>query len=309
MLLPPYLCGDILRPLKEENMNFTFYKINSDLSIDISDIERKITRKTKVLLIIHYFGYPQPIKEIRKLSQERSLYLVEDLAQSFLSKCDGHPLGWFGDLSFTSYRKFMPVLDGSLLLVNRQEIHAQINWRKTSLNHFLYSCLRYLAMEFKALYLNSHFVPKPLFLWLFAQAEEMLNRYPKPAEISSFSRNILNKSDFDSLILKRRGNFQYLLDRWHFSSVYPLFRELPEDVCPLGFPVIAEDREYVKRELIKRRIYPPVHWNLPPEVDKGEFSASWEISRHILTIPIDQRYGIGEMDYILRQMREIGETN
>lgn len=308
VLLPSYLCRDMLIPFKEEDINFRFYKINTDLSIDIPDIERKITRKTKTLLIIHYFGYPQPIKEIQKLSQERCLYLIEDVVQSFLSQYHGRPLGWFGDLAFTSYRKFTPVLDGSLLLVNKQEIDPQIKWRNPSLSHFLYICLRCLAMGLKTLYLDSYLVPKPLFLWLFARAEKVLNKYPKPAEMSSFSRNMLNKFDFDNLVVKRRENFQYLLDGWHFRSVQPLFRQLPEDICPLGFPVVAEDREYIKQELIKRQIYTPVHWNLPPEVDKDEFSISWEISRHILTIPTDQRYGINDMNYVLTQIREIGET-
>jgi dTDP-4-amino-4,6-dideoxygalactose transaminase len=305
VLLPSYLCGDMLSPFREEGINFKFYKINEDLSIDIGDLKKKITRETRTLLIIYYFGYPQPIKEIRKLSQEHSLYLVEDVVQSFLSKYDGQPLGSFGDLAFTSYRKFTPVLDGSLLFINNHELEPQLKWRNLSLHHFLYIWLRCLAMGLKTLYLNSYFVPKPLFLSLFTWSEEMLNRYPKPAEISCFSRNMLNKLDFDRLILKRRVNFQYLLDKWHFSSVRPLYRELPEDVCPLGFPVLAENREFVKQELIKRGIYTPVHWNLPTEVDKGEFSNSWNISHHILTIPIDQRYSIDDMNYILRQMQEI----
>jgi dTDP-4-amino-4,6-dideoxygalactose transaminase len=305
LLLPSYLCGDILRPLKEEDLNFKFYKINRNLTIDIGDIEKKITRKTRTLLIIHYFGYPQPIKEIQKLARERSLYLIEDVVQSFLSKYDGQALGTFGDFAFTSYRKSTPVLDGSLLVVNNHEIDLKVNWRKPSLRRFLYIWLRCLAMGLKTLYLNSHFVPKPLFLSLFSWSDEILNGCPKPAKISRFSRNILNKFDFDSLILKRRGNFQYLLDRWRFSSIHPLYRELPEKVCPLGFPVLAENREFVKQELIKRGIYTPVHWNLPSEVNKDEFSNSWDVSRHILTIPIDQRYGIDDMNYILRQIQEI----
>ena len=133
----------------------------------------------------------------------------------------------------------------------------------------------------------------------------MLNKYPKPAKISVLSKSLLYKFDFDEIVSRRRRNFQYLLDNWHFKIIQPLFHSLPPDVCPLGFPVIVKDRDYIKQELIKRRIYSPIHWNLPPDIDKEEFKGSWEISRHILTIPVDQRYGLSEMDYILEQIQEI----
>ena len=307
VLLPSYLCVDILTPFKEEGVNFTFYKVDGDLRVDIGDIEGKITRKTKALLIIHYFGYPQAIGEIQKLAEERSLYLIEDAVQSFLSKSNGRLLGQFGYIGFTSFRKFLPVLDGSLVLINREQMNNNFKciWAKASATHLLYLCLRYLGMSLKNLYLKIHLIPKPLFLWFFALSDRVLNKYPKPAKMSDLSKRFLSRLDFGDIITKRRTNFQYLLDNWHFDIIQPLFHELPTDVCPLGFPVLARDRDYIKQELVKRGIYPPIHWNLSSDIDKKEFKTSWEISQEILTIPIDQRYELDDMDYILRQIEEI----
>ncbi len=61
---------------------------------------------------------------------------------------------------------------------------------------------------------------------------------------------------------------------------------------------MAKDRDGLKKMLIKNRIYPPIHWKLPSEVDKEEFSASWQVSKHILTIPIDQRYKTEDMQFV-----------
>lgn len=304
VLLPSYLCPDILRPFREANMVVSFYRINRDLSIDLDDIERRIKKTTKALLIIHYFGYPQPIKEIQRLSCKHSLWWIEDSVQSMLSKYDGQSLGWFGDIGFTSFRKYLPVLDGSLLLINKERLSDNNpKWAGPSLSHLLYLCLRYWGMGLKSLYLKAYLAPKFLFLWLFAQAEGLLNKYPKPAKMSSLSQKLLNRFDFDEIISRRRKNFQYLLDNWSSQAIHPLFQGLPADVCPLGFPVFAENRDYVRQKLIKRRIYPPVHWELPLEIDKNEFGVSWEVSRHILTIPIDQRYGIDDMEYVIRQIK------
>ena len=308
VLLPAYLPEYILNPFTEEHVKFTFYKINKDLSVDIDDINKRITDKTKALLFIHYFGYPQPITELQKLCREYSLSLIEDAVQSFLTRYEGRFLGCFGDLSFTSFRKFLPVLDGSLLLVNNSSRSNNLRtckYRHLSLNYLYYIGLRYLAMNLKNLYLKTGLVPKPLFLRLFSSADGMLNKSTKPSSISHLSQCLLKRFDFDDIILKRRRNFQYLLDNWNSNLLQCYFTELPDNVCPLGFPVLAKNRDYVKHELIKRRIYPPVHWNLPSEINEEEFKASWEISRTILTIPIDQRYKIHDMDYILLQLREI----
>jgi len=306
VLLPSYLCGDILIPFEEEGVNFSFYKVNKDLRVDISDIEGRITKKTKAIMAIHYFGYPQRIEELRRLCEEQSLCLIEDTVQSFLSKYNGEFLGSVGDLAFTSFRKYLPVLDGSLVLINAEGINSNnLKWANPSLTHALYLCLRYLGMSSKNLHLKAHIVPEPLFLWLFAMADKALNKYPKPAKMSHSSTRLLCRLDFGDVITRRRANFQYLLDNWHFDMIQPLFHELPADVCPLGFPVLASDRDYVKQELVKRGVYPPIHWNLPSDIDKEEFKTSWEISREILTIPVDQRYEPKDMDYILWQIEGI----
>ncbi len=305
VLLPAYLGQEVLIPFQKEGVNFTFYKVNRKLVADIDDIKGKIRGNTKALLVIHYFGYRQPVEEIRKSFKEHSMYLIEDTAQSLLTKYNGQFLGRSGDLAFTSFRKFLPVLDGSLLMINREGLGNDSKWSTASLCHFFYLWFRYLGMNLKNLYLKTHLVPKPVFLYIFTTADKMLDKYPKPAKISSLSKRVLYKLDFDDIILKRRRNFQYLLDNWRSDIIQPVFRELPANVCPLGFPVFSKDRDYVKHNLIERKIYPPVHWNLPLDISKEEFGLSWDISRHILTIPIDQRYGLNEMDYVLKEIHEI----
>lgn len=305
VLLPSYLCKEILIPFKEENISFSFYKINLDLSVDIDDIKKRITKKHKALLIIHYFGFSQPIEEIQRLTREYSLCLIEDISHSFLSCYASKPSGSFGDVSFSSFRKLLPIFDGSLLCINKKEIDNSFGWKSHSLDWILYLYLRGLSMFLKYIYLKTHSIPKLLFLKLFFWADKILNAYPKPVKISCLSRSLLNKFDFDNIISRRRANFQYLLDNWQFTCINPLFNRLPFDICPFGFPVLTKNRDYIRQELIKRKIYLPIHWNLPPEVDRVEFNTSWEISRNILTIPIDQRYKTRDMDYLVKQIEEI----
>ena len=57
----------------------------------------------------------------------------------------------------------------------------------------------------------------------------------------------------------------------------------------IKFLIERSDESYVFR-LIKNKVYCPVHWILPEEIDKKEFKDSLNISERILTIPIDQKY-------------------
>jgi dTDP-4-amino-4,6-dideoxygalactose transaminase len=309
VLLPAYLYEGILSPFRERNIAIKFYKVNADLTMDVSDIESKISENTRILLIIHYFGFPQPVDKLRDLREANpSCSIVEDLVQSILSTRLDWTLGKLGDFSFDAYRKILPTLDGSLLLVNKPiECVDWRKWKNRQFEHFLLINSQYIAMNLKNLNLNTHLVPKTLHLRLFRYAERLLRNHPMLAEMSWMSKRLLDKFDFEEAIVKRRQNFQYLLNNWFSDSIVPLFQDLPDSVCPLGFPVLTKDRDHVRRELIDSKIYCPVHWELPCEIDSDEFATCWEISSRILMIPIDQRYGIGEMNYILNRMRTISQ--
>jgi len=307
VLLPAYVFQGLLDPFKESDMTIKFYKLNRDLTMDASDIRRKINENTKVLFIMHYFGFPQPVEQLKDLREAYpSCSVIEDIVQSFFTTCLDSSLGRFGDFSFNVYMKYVPTPDGSLLIINRPI--GDLDWRNWQFKRLMYTGSRYIAMNLKNLYLKGYPVPKNWFLSLFKYAARLMEEYPMFAEMSWISRRLLDKMDYDGIIVKRRDNFQYLLDNWDSASIIPLFPNLPSSVCPMGFVVLAEDRDYVRRELSKAKIYCPVHWRptsegdgnlLAREIDPEEFPVSWEISRKIMMIPIDQRYGKNEMDYIL----------
>ena len=301
VLLPSYLCKDILKPFKKEHINIKFYKVNPNLIVDLEDIKKKITGRTKALLIIHYFGFLQPNQqELREICDKSSLYLIEDNVQALLTK---KRLEDYSDFSFNSYRKFLAIPDGSLLLSKKD---FDKNWGETSLKHFFYIYLRYLATNFKSLYLKINLPPKFSFLRILKYSDSLLDGYPKPAKMSCLSKKILAKINFEQIIRKRRENFRYLLANLkNIRFIRPLFFELPDNVCPLGFPILVRDRELLKKKLIEKRIYPPIHWELSEDINKEEFQASWKFSQNILTIPIDQRYGKKEMDYIIKKIKSI----
>jgi dTDP-4-amino-4,6-dideoxygalactose transaminase len=296
VLLPSYLCKEVVKPFKDELLKVKFYEVDETLRADIDDLRSKVGKRTRALLFIHYFGFPQTAaRKIKSLCEGR-MFLIEDLVQSFLTRHQGKVLGSIGDATISSYRKWIPIPDGALLGINNTSFHVP-PVKRILPDKNLYVKNRLQGLELKGNCLKQPTFSKEAFRRLFLSADRLLNT--TPVGMSDHSRRMLSKFDFDAIISRRRANFRYLLNCLaDFKSVNPLYRKLPAGVCPLGFPILAKDRDGLKKMLIKNRIYPPIHWKLPSDVDKEEFSGSWQISNHILTIPIDQRYKTEDMQFV-----------
>ena len=101
-----------------------FVDINSeDLNIDISQIEKKINKKTKAIVIINYAGGSCDIDKVIKLKKKYNLYLIEDTAQSIFSKYKNKYLGTFGDLATMSFHQTKNIHcgEGGALFINNKK--------------------------------------------------------------------------------------------------------------------------------------------------------------------------------------------
>ncbi len=72
-------------------------------NIDIEQIEKKITDKTKAILVVHLYGQAANMDPIMRLAHKYGLKVVEDCAQSHGACCDGKMTGSFGDVGCFSF--------------------------------------------------------------------------------------------------------------------------------------------------------------------------------------------------------------
>jgi len=70
-----------------------------DYNISIKDLERKISNKTKAVIVVHLHGTPAKMDEILKICKKHNLKLVEDVAQAPGATYKGKAVGTFGDVS------------------------------------------------------------------------------------------------------------------------------------------------------------------------------------------------------------------
>lgn len=74
-----------------------------NFTMSAEDLQRKITPRSKVLVIQHTFGHAAHLKSIIHIAREHGLFVIEDCAHSIGSTHEGKNLGTFGDASFFSF--------------------------------------------------------------------------------------------------------------------------------------------------------------------------------------------------------------
>ena len=96
-------------------------------NIKIEDIEKKITKKTKCLMIPHIYGLANDMDKILKITKKYKLYLIEDAAEVFGLKYKNKPCGSFGDISILSFyaNKHITTGEGGMLLTNNSKLNEK----------------------------------------------------------------------------------------------------------------------------------------------------------------------------------------
>ena len=115
-------------------------------NIKIEDIEKKITKKTKCLMIPHIYGLANDMDKILKITKKYKLYLIEDAAEVLGLKYKNKPCGSFGDISILSFyaNKHITTGEGGMLLTNNNKLNEKFKdyrnlcfgTKKNRFNHY-----------------------------------------------------------------------------------------------------------------------------------------------------------------------------
>jgi len=106
-----------------------FVDIEPDtFNMDPKDIERKITNKTKAIIVVHMHGLPSNMPEIMQLSEKYNIPIIEDCAQTVLGRINGQLAGTFGHLSSFSFetKKHLSAGEGGMVITNDEELGTKV---------------------------------------------------------------------------------------------------------------------------------------------------------------------------------------
>ena len=232
------------------------------------------------LFYVNYYGLQ--VHALRKLE---NINMILDNAQAFYA-----PPLLNGDTIYCP-RKFFGVSDGGYLRTNA--ILDQLLEFDTSWDHATH-LLKRIDCDASSAYHD------------FQAAEAALAGKPL-MKMSRLTQRILSGIDYESIKKVRKNNFILLHQRLGnqnelFSLIESVFES--DSFVPLCYPFMCDYAESIRSHLIGKKIYVPLYW---PELRDSSELNDFErrFVRHIICLPIDQRYGEAEMQRIIEVMKEV----
>ncbi|MEF8756296.1 MAG: DegT/DnrJ/EryC1/StrS family aminotransferase [Accumulibacter sp.] len=99
----------------------------ASFNMDPADIERKITERTRAILVVHIFGNPCDMDSIMRIAKRHSLPVIEDCAQAHFAEFNGRMIGSFGDMAcFSMSLKTLTTDQGGFVLTNDDGLAARV---------------------------------------------------------------------------------------------------------------------------------------------------------------------------------------
>ena len=327
VLMPAYHCLAMVEPVIWAGAKPVFFRISESTGLDLEDVERRLTRASRVLIAPHYFGFHQDMPKIRAFCDRHHLVLIEDCAHAFLGETAGHPLGYYGDYAIGSAWKFFPVDEGACVVSSRGGLFGAATEPRGFFSEIksLMNTLEY-AVEYRRLgWLN------PVFRLMFRLKDglwSMLKKKPsvEPVvheenpggstgfdgsrvgqDISRSSRLIISASSKSRMARKRRENYLKLLSRFgDLPGCRPLFGVLPDGVVPHVFPLVMENPEKIFHKL-KDEGVPVIRFGeyLSEDMEKGLCKVSEDYSRRVFQFPCHQDLKSEELDWMVDRIADI----
>ncbi len=271
LYIPYYLCDSVAELCEREHFQIEFYSIYEDFSPNFSHS----LKDGEYLYVVNYFGYLDDTKILDL--KKRFDRIILDNVQAFFHK----PL--YGIDTIYSCRKFFGVPDGGYVMTNavlNEEIPSDL-----SMNRMQHILGRYdvgKASDFYADFLSSENTFRKLELrWM-----------------SRLTHNLLKAIDYEKVRKKREENYTFLAKQ--LNDANRLLDNSP--IGPYMYPFYCPNGMEIKKKLAIRKIYIPTLW---PNVLKYDHSLEKDYAENILPLPIDQRYRIEDMQYIVKELKNV----
>ena len=104
VLVPAICWSTSLWPIIQSGLKVKFVDIDIDtLNISLSDLEKKISKKTKALMLVHALGNCADMTKLTTICKKNNIILIEDTCEALGSTYKNKPLGTFGEFSSFSF--------------------------------------------------------------------------------------------------------------------------------------------------------------------------------------------------------------
>ena len=130
VILPSFTFVATAQTISETGATPVFCDVHPDtFLLDLEDVKRKITSRTKAIIPVHLYGQPANMDVILDIAKRHNLYVIEDACQAIGARLHGKMVGSFGDIgcfSFYPTKNLGGMGDGGLLTTNSDVIKDRV---------------------------------------------------------------------------------------------------------------------------------------------------------------------------------------
>ncbi len=286
VLLQGFTCNSAVIPILERKAKPVFVDIDDTLNLDPEDLEKKITSRSKAIMIQHTFGWPAEIEEILEIARRHNLFLIEDCAHSLGAKYKGKFCGTFGDATFFSLGrdKIISSVFGGMAVTNNDNLAEKIERFRRRIDYpsgfWIFQQLLHPILVNYLVLPAYRFPNLGKLLLVFFQRIRALSKavhwqekegkipkyFPKrlPNALAILALNQFKKLDkFNS---HRRRIAKFYKERLKKTKfILPFLRER-EEVVFMRYPILVEDSDKILKEARRRKILLNDGWRKSPIV-------------------------------------------
>ena len=273
--IPIYQCDSIRETLKKKGVHICYYHL--DQNFNPTDIDAMVD---DAVLLVNYYG----VMSSDRMAELAKPYkhAIIDCAQAFFCK----PVE--GALMVYSCRKFVGAPDGAYVVGKDAhkytDEYPQCYSSDTAaflLKRIEYGCE---GKGYEARSLNEHRI----------DAEDCM-------KMSKLTHTLMDAEDYERNRQKRRENFAYVHQCLGDINKMNPTRYMDEETVPMVYPLVVEEDECIDR-LFKAKHFQGHWWSYICEEQPKDSFEYW-ISRYVIPITIDQRYGKEEIDYLVKVIK------
>lgn len=274
---------------------FADIKSYEDLTIDPDDIKKKITNKTKAIVVMHYGGFACDMDAINQIAKEQNLKVIEDACHGPLSEYKGKKLGSIGDIGCFSFfsNKNISTGEGGMLVTNDLNIFEKSKLlRSHGMTSLSYERAKGHSTSYDVIELGYNYRMDDIRASIgIVQLDKIKEDLEKRAQIRRWY--IEELSQIKEIIIP----FRYYSE---FSSNYI-------------FPIVIKNSNSDKRDKIRKKLaeagiqtsvhYPAVHRFSIYKDFYMELLKTDYVADNLITLPMHAKLKKEEINYIVNKIK------
>jgi len=321
IIVSAYTLRELIPIIQRLGLMVIFADIDrTSFNMDPADVKRKITAKTKVILVTHMFGNPCRIDELMRLAKAHNLYMIEDCAHSIGSEINGKKTGSFGEAAFFSFEsmKMVNTYGGGLITTDSSAIDQKIRKRISAYETSRLPLLKKVFVAFfEDRFINGLFGKTFLTLLSYPKMKNALvssyrivQGHPtSKSRYSAFQAGIGLKKlkDLDSRIARRRKAAELIRSTLHKQVAFQKTESAAKTNYYFFTGTVRCDTQKLRRRALRRGIDIGILDELTHDcasfMGKRNFPNTRYVFSHSIQLPLDENISLEQIRMITDVLR------